>query len=261
MASEDSNNFLYLGKHKDGSLGYVGIGGVTRPYGGHNKEADEVLRRGEVWVTTSPFSSRKDAEMAESLLIRALTWATEQQPRLTNIAKVNASKYVTPALPYKEGLLKYSEVTNTLFVKVRPGQLKGRTAPHGESGDLDLTIRCNRWWGLGKAVDKKADIKYLVAITSAVKPPRVIGVWKTHPTSDWWLEDQSNPHTLQNRTEDWNSSAPLYEDVRANGWVATVESTNPNVNDWQGLEFDWEGYNPQRLGYSVDIRKFMGLLK
>jgi hypothetical protein len=215
MAQEDSNNFLYLGRHLDGSLGYVGIGGVTRPYGDHNKEADAVLRTGEVWVTTSPFSSRKDAEMAESLLIRALTWATEQQPRLTNIAKVNASKYVTPALPYKEGSLKYSEVTNALFVKVRPGQLKGRSAPHGESGDLDLTMRCNRWWGLGNAVRREADIRYLIAVTAGVKPPRIIGVWKTHPVSDWWLEDQKNPHTLQDRPEVWNSVAPLYEDRKS----------------------------------------------
>jgi hypothetical protein len=258
MAQEDSNNFLYLGKHKDGALGYVGIGGVTRPYGGHNKEADEVLRNGEVWMTSSPFSSRRDAEMAESLLIRVLTWAADQEPKLTNIAKVNHSKHVTPALPFKEGLLKYSQVANALFVKVRPGQLKGRTAPHGESGDLELTLRCNRWWSLGNAVRKNADIKYLVAVTAGVKPPRVIGAWTTNPVSDWWLEDQKNPHTLQNRTEVWNSAAPLYEDVRAKGWVATVESTNPNVNDWQGLEFDWEGYLPQSIGYSADIRNSLG---
>lgn len=258
MAQEDSNNFLYLGRHLDGSIGYVGIGGVTRPYGGHNNEADEVLRSGEVWMTSSPFSSRKDAEMAESLLIRVLTWSAEQAPRLTNIAKVNHSKYVTPALPFKEGSLQYSNVTNALFVKVRPGQLKGRTAPHGESGDHDLTIRCNRWWSLGNAVRSGADIKYLVAVTAGVKPPRVIGVWNTNPVSDWWYEDQNEQLSSHKRVEQWNSTAPLYEDVRAKGWVATVVSANPNINNWQGLEFDWEGYLPQNIGYSADVRNFLG---
>jgi len=130
---ETSNNYLYIDRKRNGEIGYVGIGGVTRPYGGHNEDADEVLRNGEVWVTTIPFSTRRDAEMAKSLLIRALTWSSEIPPDLTNIAKVVHSKYMTPALPYRDGKVRYSDVRNALFVKVRPGQLKGRIAPHGES--------------------------------------------------------------------------------------------------------------------------------
>jgi hypothetical protein len=253
MAQEDSNNYLYIGKRKSGEIGYVGIGGVTRPYGDHSDEADRVLRDGEVWVTQRPFSTRQDAEMAESLLIQALTWATETEPCLANIAKVNYSKYVSPALPYRDGLLKYSDTRNALFVKIRPGQLKGRTAPHGESGDIDLTMRCNRWWPLGRAQSLNKNIKYLIAVTAHVKPPRVIGVWETRPVADWWYEDQSAPEKSRISDDPWNSAAPAY-DINGSGWVATVMSSSPNINQWQGLEFDWEGYKPQNVGYSPDIR-------
>lgn len=254
MSNEDSNNFLYLGKKVSGEIGYVGIGGVARPYGGHNPGADEVLRSGEVWITSSPFSSRRDAEMAESLVIRALTWAAESKPDLSNIAKVSNSKYLVPALKYREGLLKYSEVKNSLLVKIRPGSLKGRTAPHGETGNIDLTMRCNRWWGLGNAVRQRKDVRFLIAVTAHVKPARVIGVWKTKPVDDWWWEDQSNPESSRTIGEKWNISVDPYSETLGKGWVVTVESPNPDVNEWQGLEFDWENYKPQRLGYSADLR-------
>lgn len=94
------NNYLYIGEKCSAEIGYAGIRGVTRPYGSHNENADEVLWSGEVWMTSIPFSTHRDAETAESLLIRALTWSSEIPPDLTNIAKVAHSKYVTPALPY-----------------------------------------------------------------------------------------------------------------------------------------------------------------
>ena len=254
MTNDDSNNYLYIGKRHNGQIGYVGIGGATRPYGGHNDEADAVLRNGEVWMSSNPFSSRRDAEMAESLLIRALTWAAENSPDLTNIAKVNYSKHLIPALPYKDGPpIRYSEVRNALFVKIRPGQLKGRIAPHGESGELDLAVRCNRWWPLGKAQQENRDIKYLIAITAHVKPSRIIGIWETNPVSDWWYEDQSAPEKSRQTSEEWNSAVPMYE-VPAKGWVATLKSAFADVHGWQGREFDWEGYKPQNVGFSADIK-------
>ena len=238
MTSSESNNYLYIGRNQTGAIGYVGIGGISRPYGNHNDEADQVLRNGEVWVTSIPFSTRQDAEMAESLLIRALDWSSEQTPQLTNIAKVNNSKYLIPALRYRNESVGYSEFRNTLFVKVRPGQLLGRIAPHGESGEIDLTMRCNRWWGLQSVRERGDEIRLLVAVTAGVKPARIIGAWETRPTTDWWYEDQGNQ--LQSsvtlpREEDhiWNRSAPLYE-LPAKGWVVTLESSNPDVNDLQG---------------------------
>ena len=250
---ENSKNYLYIGKKRSGEIGYVGIGGVTRPYGGHNEDADDVLRTGEVWMTSVPFSTRRDAEMAESLLIRALTWSSEIPPDLANIAKVVFSKYLTPALPYRDGKLRYSDVKNALFVKVRPGQLKGRIAPHGESGNLDLALRCNRWWGLGSARARDKDIRLLIAVTAHVKPARVVGVWETRPTSDWWYEDQLSPENSRIGDRPWNNAVPL-TDTPAKGWVATLISDDPDVNNWQGMEFDWEGYNPQNIGYSKDLR-------
>jgi len=254
MYEEDSKNYLYIGKQLSGAIGYVGIGGVTRPYQGHNPKADEVLQSGDVWITGRPFSTRTDAEMAETLLIQALTWALQTPPDLTNIAKVQSSKHLVPALRYRDGVLRYSELSNALLVKVRPGSLKGRSAPAATTDDFDLTVRCNRWWGLASAVKRKADVRLLVAVTAGVKPARVIGVWETQPVDQWWLEDLRNPVEARNGLELWNGPHTPIGDDRPKGWVATVKSTDPDFNQWQGLEFDWEGYPPQRVGWSHDLR-------
>lgn len=254
MAKDESNNYLYVGKRVSGEIGYVGIGGTTRPYGSHNQAADEVLRSGEVWVTSVPFSTRQDAEMAESLLVRALTWAAEQPPDLTNIAKVDSAKHLVPSLRYREGKLNYADVSRALLVKITPGHLKGRTGPTGEAGDVDLTLRCNRWWGLGQAQRRGIDVDLLIAITANVKPARVVGAWRALPVSEWWLEDQSTPSSRRRTGEPWNDPlSPLGGRV-AKGWVAAVESPDSDVNGWQGLEFDWQGYHPQNVGWSNDIR-------
>lgn len=255
MSGDDSNNYLYIGRYLSGEIGYVGIGGVTRPYGQHNPEADEVLQLGDLWISDVPFSTRRDAEMAESLLIRALTWATEKTPRLTNIAKVSGSSHLSPALKYKDGRLSYSEVSNALFVKIRPGALKGRSAPNGPAGDLDLAMRCNRWWNLGSVRARGDDVQLLVAVTAGTKPPRVVGAWEAAPVSDWWYEDQAHPERSPQGVEIWNGAAPLYDEQAHSGWVVSLRSSNPDMNGWQGLELDWEDYRlTGAVGYSADLR-------
>ena len=254
MSTDDSNNFLYLGRRLNGAIGYVGIGGVTRPYGVHNPNADDVLRTGEVWITETPFSTRRDAEMAEALLIRALSWAAETKPELANIALVSGSKHLAPALPYRPGVLRYSDVSKALFVKIRPGRLKGRSAPTGEGSNFDLTVRCNRWWGLGAAVERKAEVHLLIAVTAGVRPARVIGVWRTRPVDEWWYEVQGNPGPRHSSEKQWNDALVPTDESRDEGWVVAVESDNPDENSWQGLEFDWEGYHPQLIGWSRDLR-------
>lgn len=254
MPEESDKNHLYVGRKSNGQIGYVGIGGQTRPFEGHTEEADDVLRGGEIWITATPFSTRQDAEMAESLLIRALTWAAENPPDLANVSKVTSSKHLVPALPYKAGILRYSSVSRALFVKVRPSSLKGRSAPSGEAGQIELAMRCNRWWRLMAAKDRNDQVELLIAVSSQTKPSRVIGVWRTRPVSDWWYEDQARPEMSEERAEPWNSAAPVYGTDAAKGWVVTLESLDSNVNDWQGLEFDWETYAPQGIGFSRDIR-------
>lgn len=114
-------------------------------------------------------------------------------------------------------------------------------------------MRCNRWWPLGRAQSLNKDIKYLIAVTAHVKPPRVIGVWETRPVEDWWYEDQASPEKSRTTDDPWNNGAPQY-DVNGSGWVATVTSSFPDVNEWQGLRFEWEGYKPQNVGYSPDLK-------
>lgn len=254
VTDDRSNNFVYVGKRVSGEIGYVGIGGTSRPYGSHNESADEVLRSGEVWVTSVPFSTRRDAEMAESLLVQALTWATEHRPDLTNIAKVGNTKHLIPSLRYREGRLNYNDVSSALFVKIRPGHMRGRTGPTGDSGDSDLTVRCNRWWGLGAAKRRGVDVDLLVAVIAKVRPARIIGVWRARPVSEWWLEDQANPDGQRLTGEAWNDSLPQLGGRIAKGWVVAVDSPDSDVNGWQGLEFDWQGYRPQKIGWSRDLR-------
>lgn len=252
----NENNHLYVGRHKDGAVGYVGIGGPTRPFKGHTPEADQVLKGGEVWITATPFSSRADAEMAESILIRALGWATEKSPRMTNVAKKSSSRDLVPALPFKDGSVNYEDFTNALFVKIRLGNLFGRPAPNGATDELGLALRCNRWWRLGQARARRADVRYLVAVTAGAQPPRVIGAWRTRPVDDWWFEDLDQPQLSRTRDEPFNSGVKRTEsDPPAKGWVVTLESTYPNVGDWQGKQMNWGGYNPQNIGWSQDLKR------
>jgi hypothetical protein len=192
--------------------------------------------------------------MAETLLIRALSWAAEIAPDLTNIAKVQGSKYLVPALPFKDGpAICYGDITNALFVKVTPGSLKGRIAPSGEALDLELAMRCNRWWRLGQCRRRGDDVRLLVAVSAHTKPSRIIGVWRTLPVSEWWFEDQAQPSVRIDDERPWNGPSPIYQDRPASGWVVGLESVDPNINDWQGREFDWGDYRPQGVGYSADI--------
>jgi len=232
---------------------------MRRPYEGHNPAANEVLRTGEVWVTSEPFSSRRDAKMAESLLIRIAKWATESRPRLTNRAEVESSKLIIPALPYRQGVLRYDALSRALIVMITPESLGYRASPTGEADEIALTRRCNRWWGLAQAVRQRKEVQLLVAITARVKPTRVIGAWETHSVTEWWRErivDNQGRELLTRKwaNEPWNGPDPYCTASEKRDWVVAVKSTNSDQRGYKGLRFEWGGYSPQGIGWSKDLR-------
>ncbi|MEV0781754.1 hypothetical protein AB0I52_01940 [Streptomyces sp. NPDC050423] len=234
-----SNNYVYFIYDGDGSIGYVGIGDRARPYGPHTKVVDDLRdRSGDVRITSMPFSTRGDAERAESLIIRALADAEEHGTHLLNVAKRKQSKDLVPLLPFQQGILRYSDLSTTLLVKISLNAIDDeRVVVSGAAHSADAAERCSRYWPLGKCVDREAPIKRLVAVTTAeAKPVRVVGVWDVDHTSAW----------------------KYHEDVQR--WE--VRLTNPvqgNIGGHVGKCFDWEGYAPQNVGYSSDIRTYLGL--
>jgi hypothetical protein len=124
-----SENYLYILRDGEGRLRYVGIGGRQRPYEMHNDEYDELIKSSsDIRITSRPFSTRADAEMAESLLIRALVDAESSGVLLTNRAKVRASKDLIPLHHVADGHLRYDELQNTMIVAIRPGQIDDERA-------------------------------------------------------------------------------------------------------------------------------------
>jgi hypothetical protein len=97
-------------------------------------------------------------------------------------------------------------------------------------------------------------VDLLVAVTATVKPAWIVGVWRARPVSEWWLEDQAKPDGRRSAGESWNDPLRQLGGRVAKGWVVAVDSPDSDVNGWQGLEFDWQGYRPQNVGWSKDLR-------
>ncbi len=222
------NAYVYFIFDEQGRIGYVGIGGRSRPYGPHTPEVDALRdRSGDVRITAEPFSTRPDAERAESLVIRALADAETSGSALLNIAKMKQSRDLTALLPFQEGVLRYSELSGSLLVKIGLDRIdEDRAVVSGVTKPAEAAERCRQYWGLGACIDQSRPITNLVAITTAdAKPARVVGIWETQPVTTW--------------------------ERRA---VTLMDPDKGDVGGHVGKGFDWEGYNPQSLGYSRDIR-------
>jgi hypothetical protein len=228
--------FIYDEKER---IGYVGIGDRARPYGPHTEAVDELRdRSGDVRITSTPFSTPEDAERAESLIIRALEDAAQHGSRLLNVAKRKQSRDLVPLLPFQSSTLRYSVLVGSLIVKIGLNRIDDdRVVVSGVTHPEDAAERCRKFWPLGNCVKQEPPIKYLVAVTTAeARPVRVVGVWECLPTSDW---------TFNEGRQRWE--------------VALVDAAEGDTGGHVGKRFDWEGYNPQLVGYSADIRKVLGL--
>lgn len=234
------DNYVYFIYDDEGRIGYVGIGDRARPYGEHTEIVDALRdRSGDVRITSESFTSRDDAERAESLIIRALSDAEIQGTSLLNVAKRKQSRDLVPLLPFTDKVVRYSHLTETLLVKIGLNRIDDeRAVVSGASSAEEAAERCRKYWPLGNCIAREAPIKQLIAVTTAeVSPVRVVGVWHVDHTSTWTFDEQSGR------------------------WEVTLPSpSDGNVGGYVGAEFDWEGYSPQLVGYSADVRTHLGLV-
>ncbi len=227
-----SETYLYILRDGEGRLRYVGIGGRQRPYEMHNDEYDELIKTSsDIRITARPFSTRADAEMAESLLIRALVDAESSGVLLTNRAKVTASKDLVPLHHVAEGHLRYSDLQNTIIVAIQPGQIDDvRAVLSGVTPPEKAAERCSTGWPLGQCIAEGRDVRFLLAISSKLSPVRVLGSWRTRPTTEW-----TEPNAIA-----------LNDPHEADALAA------------RGCTFSWDGY-PGRgrpagpMAYSLDL--------
>ena len=229
------NAYVYLLRDLEGRIVYVGKGTRQRPYQPHNDDYDLArARSSDVLITAVPFSSEKDAELAESLLIRVLG---DNGSDLVNRAQLVHSSAFVPLVPQSDGVVRYEEFRNAIFVKIHPARIDAqRDVVSGLTGSAAAAERCRGYWPIGAAVARGDDIRYLVAVsTAAVQPVRVLGVWETRPVAEWDVE------------------AGARAGVRG-GAIELVDPAAGDVGGNRGRELDWQGYSPQLIGFSADVR-------
>lgn len=221
------NAYVYLLRDRQGRIVYVGKGNRQRPYQVHNDDYDRARAlSSDVLITAVPFSTEKDAELAESLLIRVLA---DNGADLVNRAQLIDSSAFVPLVPQREGVVRYEDFRGAIFVKIHPDRIDAeRDVVSGLTDSAVAADRCRQYWPIESVVQRGDDIRYLVAVsTAAVKPVRVLGVWETRPVAEW--------------------------DVAA-GAVELVDPAAGDVGEHRGKEMDWQGYNPQSIGFSADVR-------
>jgi len=225
--SEDA--YVYVLYGAEGRLNYVGIGNRQRPYERHNEGYEAALAKSkDVHITPLPFSTREDAELAESLIIKLVSDAVRDGADFENLAGRLRTSHLVPLVPKQDGVLRHSDLKNSILVKVSPKKMDYREVVSGVTSDRAAAERCRQWWPIGSTVQRGDAVQRLVAVTTAeVSPQRVLGIWDTLPLSEWDVAD---------------------------GSIGLVNPDEGNVGGHRGKEFLREGYNSQLVGFSEDIR-------
>lgn len=222
------NGYVYVQRNHDRAITYVGKGSRARPYEEHNAGFEGVARgEHDFLITPMPFSSKDDAEMSESLVIRALFEAQQHGIAMTNLAQRLQSKHLVPLVPVAEGTLDYASLGNAVIVRIRPERIDSRDVISGVTPAEVAAERCRQYWPIGSCVARDLDVRLLVAVTSKVKPARVLGVWETQPVAAW------------------DSDA---------GAIALTDPAAGDVGGHRGKVFDRGGYAFRNFGYSADLR-------
>lgn len=168
---------LYLYIDEDEPRVYVGIGkSLRRIEQSHNPAAWELRNRPGALVmhTVEPFSTRDDAEKAESIAIRVARALGADA--LTNISKVDRSKHLVHGDAYREGEVLFEELENTAIVVLDPDSIDDRGSTSGKD---DITARAEKYWPLKRANDTGKDVRRLLAIRKG--SGRILGDWDVNP--------------------------------------------------------------------------------
>jgi hypothetical protein len=211
---------------------YVGIGmNPSRAFEPHTESVDELLKNAfATFGTARPFSTRRDAELAEALAIQALVKAGVE---VGNTKKTISPSDIRPLLERKPGIVAYSKLRRTFVVKVGADKIgEGVDERQGAVGfdPVKVSMRCDRNWEIEPAVRDgyKVDLLVAVLLRTAITNTPIVGCWATEPVSEW------DP---------------------AHGIVKLREPAEWDLNGWRGMRLDWEGRHPQKQQWSDDLRQ------
>jgi len=234
-ADDDSPTHAYVALEQlnpDKVRAYVGIGANhSRAFGPHTESVDQLLRNAfATFGTARPFSTRRDAELAEALAIQVLVKAGVE---VGNKQKTVSPSDIHPLLDRKQGVVAYSTLRHTLVVKVGMDEIgEGIEARQGAVGfdPVKVSRRCDRYWDLGRAVRDgyQADRLVAVLLGAPITDTPIVGCWATKPVSTW------------------------------DGEAGIVRLRDPiewDLDGWRGIRLEWEGHHPQKQQWSDDLRQ------
>ncbi|WP_022883374.1 hypothetical protein [Glaciibacter superstes] len=173
---------------------YIGIAdSMGRVYQKHNEKAEHLRDApGSVILQTmTPFSSRADARKAEAIAIHVASMAgvsvsveDEDRPLLTNtnIAGVNSTQELGPAIVTRDGMVSWESLSGTVFVPISADELEGRPAPFGGHGGAFFADRASKHWNVSAA--KRQRITRLMAILKGGRNV-IVGDWDVDTEGAW----------------------------------------------------------------------------
>lgn len=232
-ASDDNPTHAYVALERltpDGVRAYVGIGtNHSRALEPHTESVDELLRNAfATFGTARPFSTRRDAELAEAFAIQMLVKAGV---KVGNRQKTVSPSDIHPLLERRNGAVAYSQLRRALVVKVGMDQIgEGIDARQGAVGfdPVKVSMRCDRFWDLGRALREGYEADRLVAVLlgAPISDTPIVGCWATESVSRWDGEK---------------------------GIVKLHDPTQWDLDGWRGMRLDWEGRHPQKQQWSNDL--------
>lgn len=234
--------YLYLYEGADQRL-YIGIGDeTTRAWEDHNEDAEALRAEPDTLVlqTPMPFSSRKDAEVAEAIAIHIAALAgipvrsdnedaTEIVAQAVNRAGIKGTKHLVPAVFRKDGSIDFGTLRRTAIVVLKPESIDARGSLHGGRPVASFAARAESEWDLRKAKRKGYRPQRLLAILK--KSQVVLGDWDLDPET------------------------PLHDDR-----FALADPTNDDPRGVKGMRLDLAGDHLGNLvTWSNDVRDAFGL--
>lgn len=246
--------WLYLYENTKAKKIYIGIGkSMKRVFQVHNPQAEELrdLSGTLIRQTAEPFSSRRDALMAEAIAIHVASLmgmkpsiAPEQQSQLfipeedsvttTNIQGLKSTEFLGPAIFVKHGEVARKDLSETIIVPISPNDIEGRTSAFGGNPGEIFAERARGYWNVRDT--KRSKIRHLIAVLTGSRRI-ILGSWDVDPESEWTLIPDHEKLKSPYRTR------------------VKIPIINESQDDVQGLKGKtYLGQLGQSVRYSADIK-------
>jgi len=246
--------WLYLYENTKAKKIYIGIGkSMERVFERHNRQAEDLRDSSGTLIrqTVEPFSSRRDALMAEAIAIHVASLMgmkpiidSEQQSELfipeedsattTNIQGLKSTKFLEPAIYVKDGEVAHEDLSETIIVPISPKDIEGRPSAFGGNSGEFFADRARGYWNV--AVQNRSKIRRLIAVLTGSRRI-ILGSWDVDPEREWTLipnhEKRESPY--RTRVE-----------------IPIINESQDNVKDLKGKTY--LGRLGQGVSYSADIK-------